>query len=371
MNMQMLLHKKNGIIKHLPKFMLLCWIILLCVFRFSEGANNWQNIGDITLKYFFAFPGALLTGFALKTKRLEIRNNYEIRLGKHMQRTHMAFFVYAAAVGIIVPQGRFMFANIINEANFINLFGLPIDYIRSISGIIVAYSTVIILEIFYLDHFQKAEVAEKEATIFAERERISHDIHDGTMQALYGIGLRLQYIDSLLKSENNNVVKEQLRYAMQKLNETSQEIRGYITNLRPHRENVIMLKEIEDVTRDFISETNIPVRFNFEQVNENIIIKEEIIIQVVFIIKEILNNVRKHASATLVLLTIVLASNKIEISIEDDGLGFAYNEEGIQSKGIGLNSINKRVSDLNGKLSITSRIDAGTRVFLEIPLEDK
>lgn len=370
-NMQLLLHNKKGIIKHLPKLVFFSWIALVCVLSFSDGGNSWQRNADITLRYFFAFPGALLTGLALKTKMLEIKDNFEINLGKYMQRTYIAFFVYAFATGIIVPEGHFLIANIVNKTTFLNLFGVPIEYVSGICGIIIAYSTVIILQIFYIDHFKKIEIAEKESTILAERERISQDIHDGTMQALYGVGLRLQYIESLLKAENDQVVKEQLHYAMLKLNETSQEIRAYITDLRPNRKNIKLITEINDIIRDFISETNIPLRFNYEQSNENVIIKEQIIAQIVFIINEILNNVRKHASASLVKLTVRVGKDKLEISIEDDGIGFDDKKEGMVGKGIGLKSINKRIFELNGSLNITSIKNVGTSIVFNIPLEDK
>ena len=92
---------------------------------------------------------------------------------------------------------------------------------------------------------------------------------------------------------------------------------------------------------------------------------EEMKINIFRIIQELFTNVQKHAEASTVFLQIVKDQNFINISVEDNGVGFDSYKK---SLGIGLDNINDRVKTLKGEIEIDSKLGKGTSVTMQIPL---
>jgi signal transduction histidine kinase len=81
------------------------------------------------------------------------------------------------------------------------------------------------------------------------------------------------------------------------------------------------------------------------------------------IVSELIHNVKKHAQATEVYISLWEEKNNdiITLLVEDNGVGFIPN----QSEGIGLKNIKYRVEYLNGKILIDSNTK-GTSIVIEI-----
>ena len=85
------------------------------------------------------------------------------------------------------------------------------------------------------------------------------------------------------------------------------------------------------------------------------------------IAQEALNNIRKHADASQVRLS-VHNGNGIDLIIEDDGRGFdpsAFNGEG---HGLGVTTMKERAALIHGICEIDSQPGQGTRVHVWVPL---
>ena len=83
------------------------------------------------------------------------------------------------------------------------------------------------------------------------------------------------------------------------------------------------------------------------------------------IIQESLANIIKHAAAHTVHITIAKQNQTIEVVIEDDGKGY---DTSIQSKGIGIRLMEKRIISLNGTMTIQSQIGQGTLIHFCVPI---
>lgn len=86
------------------------------------------------------------------------------------------------------------------------------------------------------------------------------------------------------------------------------------------------------------------------------------------IIQELIANVIKHADATEVDIHLNEDENMLNIMIEDNGKGFDACQITKTNKGMGLSSIDRRVEDLDGKMTIESQPNTGTSVIIELPL---
>jgi len=86
------------------------------------------------------------------------------------------------------------------------------------------------------------------------------------------------------------------------------------------------------------------------------------------IIQELVTNVIKHADATKGIVHLTNHDDNLNIMIEDDGIGFNPKQISKSKIGMGINSIDKRVEHLDGKLTIESEKNKGTTVIIDIPL---
>jgi signal transduction histidine kinase len=82
------------------------------------------------------------------------------------------------------------------------------------------------------------------------------------------------------------------------------------------------------------------------------------------IVQEALTNVAKHASATLAFVYLRRVGDVVQVSIEDNGVGF---EPESARRGLGLIGIRERVAHLGGTVHIDTALGRGTRLTIELP----
>ena len=82
------------------------------------------------------------------------------------------------------------------------------------------------------------------------------------------------------------------------------------------------------------------------------------------ILQESLQNIYKHANASLVEISFSLKNNVICITIKDNGSGFDINKS---KKGIGIKNITSRVKEIQGELEIQSQKELGTSIIITVP----
>jgi signal transduction histidine kinase len=87
------------------------------------------------------------------------------------------------------------------------------------------------------------------------------------------------------------------------------------------------------------------------------------------VVQEALTNVARHAQATRCRVMVRLAGDQVEVTIEDNGVGFDHQmvcAMGLR-KGLGLLGMRERAAQLKGRLAVQSAPGNGTRVTLELP----
>ncbi|MEY5027454.1 MAG: hypothetical protein RLZZ244_2982 [Verrucomicrobiota bacterium] len=91
--------------------------------------------------------------------------------------------------------------------------------------------------------------------------------------------------------------------------------------------------------------------------------------QVLLCLKEIFHNIRRHARAQTVSLSLSLADHRLEIHVQDDGCGFDPNVR--RPGGNGLGNLRHRAAALGGQVHFQSAPGQGTQVTLSLPLNPK
>ncbi|MDP9954980.1 signal transduction histidine kinase/Tfp pilus assembly protein PilF [Epilithonimonas hungarica] len=196
-----------------------------------------------------------------------------------------------------------------------------------------------------------------------ERKRISQDLHDriGSILSVAKVYYKSGE-EQLLQNKNLDLVSFQK--ANELIDEACQEVRrlsyemssGVLTKFG-------LLSAVEDLVITIEQTKKIKIEFIAGDLENRL--ENNIEIQIYRIIQELMNNILKYADSSHVTIQILKLKNKVNVQVEDDGIGFNTNE---QSNGIGLQNIRSRVSSLGGEIEIDSVIGRGTYVNIEIPI---
>ena len=86
--------------------------------------------------------------------------------------------------------------------------------------------------------------------------------------------------------------------------------------------------------------------------------------------REALNNIRKHANASNVTMTLTYLDTLVALDVQDNGKGFDVDTLSVSDVvgGFGLKSIREQAQRLNGELTIESESGKGTTLAVSIPI---
>lgn len=205
-----------------------------------------------------------------------------------------------------------------------------------------------------------------------ERYRLARDIHDGPAQSLASIVIKAELSEKLIEKEPLRA-KDELKGLKVVVKDTLKEIRKVIYDLRPMSLDDLGLEPtIERHVYNFKENTGIDVEL--KMIGKIDKLDSAIEIAIFRIIQEGLSNVHKHSEASSVSIVIENTTEKINMTISDNGIGFDTTKRtqmaGITTGGYGIASMNERVELLGGEVRIRSSPGNGTRIYLYIPLSE-
>jgi signal transduction histidine kinase len=198
--------------------------------------------------------------------------------------------------------------------------------------------------------------------IIGERDRISMELHDGIIQALYAVGIKLEL--TRLTLVEKPAVAEQIMSANQDLNRVIEDIRGYIRNLRTNANYSLTLHDqLEEIAESFREVAS--ARLVMHVPRTITAVTEERVHAIVQITREALSNVMRHAHATEVRLELRQTPMQLTLVIADNGIGFPMDQI---SQGNGLRNIRQRARAANGEATLDSAPGKGTTIMVTLPL---
>jgi len=210
---------------------------------------------------------------------------------------------------------------------------------------------------FYLQQVTKAQEE--------ERKRISHELHDESIQALVITGRQLDTMASNDKSlsEASRLSLEELR---QQVNKITKELRRLVQGLRPAvLDRLGLLPALEWLAN--IRKSHYSTRFSI--IGKERRVPEDIEMVLFRVTQEALRNVWLHSKATETEITVEFEQVKIRLTIRDNGQGFSVpkNIGDFAKKGkVGLLGIQERVRLVGGIVSVQSELGKGTAITVEI-----
>jgi signal transduction histidine kinase len=200
-------------------------------------------------------------------------------------------------------------------------------------------------------------------------KKLARDFHDGPAQTLASIIMDIDFIEKLLYREPSKVEAELLQLK-EKATKAMHQARTTMFELRPLVLETAGLKAALEYYVEQLRKTeNVCIHLQIEGLEKRLPYRVE---DIVFaIVREALNNIKKHARADNVWLTVIHKQMELLTTIQDDGRGFNVEEVEISyaTRGsIGLLNLYERAEMLGGRISIESAPGQGTTVSLKVPL---
>ena len=211
---------------------------------------------------------------------------------------------------------------------------------------------------------------EREAGMLAERQRLAREIHDTLAQDFTSIIMHL----TAAKLSEPTAVHAHLQQAEQTAREGLDEARRMVWASRPQQlEYASLAENLERLAARFSVEHGVGHRTGHKTVVQTAVTGPPIPLTpekdaaLLRIAQEALHNVRKHAQARSVTITLSYMSDLVVLDIVDDGLGFT--PDSIDTHGFGLKFMRERATELGGALDIESAPGRGTAVAVSLPVE--
>jgi signal transduction histidine kinase len=215
----------------------------------------------------------------------------------------------------------------------------------------------------YLIRKRITQHLEKAQLISDERLRIARDLHDD-------LGTRLSHISLLSSFAQSSSPSPEVSSNFGQISAMSRELIGALSEtvwmLNPKNNQ---LEALVDFLCRMVSElcrlANIRCRIDAMSVTENVTINHEFRHNMSLAVKEVVNNALKHSSAEEITMTIRVEGKLLLVTLTDNGIGMTQHPG---KPGIGLASIQQRMTNVRGSCTIEPLESNGLKVSLAAPI---
>jgi signal transduction histidine kinase len=200
-----------------------------------------------------------------------------------------------------------------------------------------------------------------------ERQRIARDLHDDVSQRLAALVLEVASLEhnqaSILGQD-----AQALAPLREQLEQLSDDVHTLAYRLHPSLlEHAGLCPAVEDHVQQVSRRTGLPIALKIAGVPTAISLDHATCL--FRVMQESVQNVVKHAQATVVTVQLRGSSKGVGLSITDNGKGFDLRDHEALQRGLGLSSMEERLRQLHGHFQIQSQPGGGTKVCAWVPCE--
>lgn len=211
-----------------------------------------------------------------------------------------------------------------------------------------------------LSHTQRQLLRSREE----ERSRLARDLHDSPIQALVGMNIQVGLI---LRQEGlDEATRQSLSDMRAEIRQLSDELRQICADLRPPMLDALGLSSaIHSLAIEWSKQTDIKVELDLCDDSKTRLLPGEVTVNIYRVVQEALSNISKHSRAKLVIIKLSFDDARMDMIIEDDGVGFDPPDtlQGLTAHShFGLAGMRERVNLIGGEWAIESLPQKGTIV---------
>jgi signal transduction histidine kinase len=207
----------------------------------------------------------------------------------------------------------------------------------------------------------------RQTAVLEERYRLSREMHDGVAQTLGYLGMQAERLEQQVESGHTAALAEELQDLRRVIAEAYLDVRETIDGLRltvdqPGGFRGALQMHVDDFTR----RSGLPV--DCTGVDAPPDLPPDVALHLLRITQEALANVRRHANASQVWVSLARENGHLELTIADDGAGFDPTNA-LDRSHVGLASMRERARSLDGQITLATSPGQGTRVTARVPLQ--
>lgn len=200
----------------------------------------------------------------------------------------------------------------------------------------------------------------------AERQQLARELHDQVCQTLSSISILMETLKIKVTTESLDKQLERFGTVSELARQGNEIVREIMEGLRPTVIDYGLMRGLRWLGDRFSQQTGVTLEVRGDEFTR---IDQKVELALFRIAQEALNNVKKHARASQVMLSMEEAQQSVRLIIEDNGTGFdtstvAKPKDG---NGWGLTSMTERARAAGGSCHIESQSGHGTRVVVEVP----
>jgi signal transduction histidine kinase len=235
-------------------------------------------------------------------------------------------------------------------------------------GVVVAITALIMgISRYFVWHRMRREMVrlKQQRVLEQERLRIAHDIHDD-------LGARVTQISLLsAMAQSNTSFPEKARADFDKVSQLSRELvlalYQTVWAVNPENDNLEALGNyLCQMVKQLCEPALLRCRFHVVDLPQSVQVSSQTRHNISMAVKEAVHNTIKHASASEVTLRMAFAKDVLEVSVHDDGSGFAPSGT---SSGHGLSNMKQRLQNIGGDCIVDSKPGEGTTVHLRLTVQ--
>ena len=206
--------------------------------------------------------------------------------------------------------------------------------------------------------------------IEAERSRIARDLHDGILQTLLSIEIQLDVLRRRVPTAPEQSVNA-LATLQQTVRNEAAELRQIVTDLRPLR---VQSADLVDLMRGFAERYRNESTIALDLLVDSTQLRapDRVCREIFQIYREALNNIKKHAKASHVVVKLSQDDSRLVLVVDDNGEGFSFagrfTGDELDRLRLGPISIKERSRTVGGVLTVESNPGHGARLTIEVPL---
>ncbi len=333
------------------------------------GIGAGLPVGDALARWMLALPASALAAWGLLASAREVAPIARSPVVAGLRIAAGAFAVYAVVGGLISQPAPFAPASVLNSAGVMDLLGVPIEVIRSLTGLVIVVAIILALDLFEQETDRILAEARRRELLVRERERIGRDLHDGIIQSIYAAGLHLEEASASLDA-SAEAPRARIRTVLEEMERISGDIRRMIFDLRSASLEALDPEEIvrgvaDELRANTLVSLDLRVsgsprpRLSPDQAEE---LRQ--------LVHEAFSNILRHAQASRVEVRLAASRRHLALEIRDDGLGFAPDAVAAPHAGRseGLSNMRRRAELLHAQLVLRSAPGQGTSLSLTMPL---
>jgi signal transduction histidine kinase len=207
-----------------------------------------------------------------------------------------------------------------------------------------------------------------------ERKNLSRQIHDQLSQDLGALKIYLELIGKEIRGDKEH--EERIEKSKKILSSLIEKSHNISQLLRPPQlDELGLVESIEVLVSEYKEITN--CNYTYYKPEQEINLAPEYSLALYRIVQEALTNIAKHAFAKNVVISLHKEAEYVSLCIEDDGVGFDYQEYLKRPRrrkedkfGLGLQGLRERIELLGGKFIIDTAPNKGTKIKVELTISN-